>query len=650
MSRWHFSPKRPSDKTRDPVASEFFSSDAIKNAGEALVREGIQNSLDARTDRVSGKAVVRIYLSGQSGALAPERHKSWFETAWTHYGAPKNGLKPESIGADQPCRYLAFEDFGTTGLTGDREQYQPVEGVTNAFFNFFRAEGKTDKAGDDRGRWGVGKQVFPRSSQAQTFFGYTETPEGGFLMGGCVLKHHSIGDTCFKPDGFWGETLRIADDNLTIPVSSPEVIAAFRRDFMLQRQPGQYGLSVVVPWLDDSEEGKDKRAFERGTLTLAVIEGYFIPILEGRLEVSVEDQAGTTRISRDTYREALTQLSVSADDKRRAELERVEALVALVENAQRGTARSFVLPPCSDTKAAWSDGMLTEGTANEMRQLLADGGTLELTAIVTVRPKGGQPERDSFRCFVTKADRLSIRPCHVREDIVIPSVDSSRINGYVCVVRIDGGPLATLLGDSEGPAHTEWQASSRNFKDKYVYGGLVIDFVSQFPAELLRRVHANSKQLDRRLLLDLFQDQGPEPSPVVGPKPPGPKPPPPVVVVPKPAKFRISDTATGFTVASAGTGLPIGTTLEIQTAYETSKGNAFKAYNKNDFQLTDREFEVNVDGCRVEERAANAIAIVTEAGQFTCSVSGFDVNRDVVVKVVTVATEGESGSNQPEAE
>ena len=81
--------------------------------------------------------------------------------------------------------------------------------------------------------------------------------------------------------------------------------------------------------------------------------------------------------------------------------------------------------------------------------------------------------------------------------------------GYACIVRIHQGPLATLLGDSESPAHTEWHPSSRNFKDKYVYGGMTIDFVSSFGAELLKRVHAASRELDRTLLLDLFSDRVP---------------------------------------------------------------------------------------------------------------------------------------------
>ena len=134
--KWHFSPKRPSDKTRDPIAGEFFSSDAIKNAGEALVREGIQNSLDARLDKDAGVARVRIYVSGKRGAIAARDMERWTDGIWPHLHAPKNGLKQGMFSQAGPCSYLAFEDFETTGLTGDAECCEAVEGDKNAFFYF----------------------------------------------------------------------------------------------------------------------------------------------------------------------------------------------------------------------------------------------------------------------------------------------------------------------------------------------------------------------------------------------------------------------------------------------------------------------------------------------------------------------------------
>jgi len=202
-ANWTFTLKAKNEKTRNPVSGEFFASDAIKNAGEALIREAIQNSLDARPDRPNGQAQVRVYISGQSKALAPAAHQKWFGAAWSHYLAPKNGLRPGKATRDKKCGFLVFEDFGTTGLVGDWEQTDVIEGAKNAFFYFFRAEGATEKSADQLGRWGIGKQVFPRSSHAQTLFGYsvTEAHPKGFLMGSCILKYHEVDSKVYRPDG-----------------------------------------------------------------------------------------------------------------------------------------------------------------------------------------------------------------------------------------------------------------------------------------------------------------------------------------------------------------------------------------------------------------------------------------------------------------
>jgi hypothetical protein len=57
--KWSFRKMSRGETTRDPIIGEFFSTEAIENPAEALVREGIQNALDAKT----GQAIrVRIFL------------------------------------------------------------------------------------------------------------------------------------------------------------------------------------------------------------------------------------------------------------------------------------------------------------------------------------------------------------------------------------------------------------------------------------------------------------------------------------------------------------------------------------------------------------------------------------------------------------
>ena len=70
---WQYRVKAPNEKVRDPIQGEFFSTEAIKNPADALVRESIQNALDAALKNSSGEATeilrVRFFLASGTHAL-----------------------------------------------------------------------------------------------------------------------------------------------------------------------------------------------------------------------------------------------------------------------------------------------------------------------------------------------------------------------------------------------------------------------------------------------------------------------------------------------------------------------------------------------------------------------------------------------------
>jgi hypothetical protein len=110
MLQWNFKKLRPGDTTREPIQGEFFANEAISSSADALVREGFQNTLDAREP---GKpAQVRVCISGPKGAVPPEKMKPYLGGLWPHITAKRNGLQ-DSPGEGDPCLYLAFEDFGS---------------------------------------------------------------------------------------------------------------------------------------------------------------------------------------------------------------------------------------------------------------------------------------------------------------------------------------------------------------------------------------------------------------------------------------------------------------------------------------------------------------------------------------------------------
>ncbi|MCH7598849.1 MAG: hypothetical protein IH973_03760 [Myxococcales bacterium] len=170
MSGWYFRPKTAGETHREPIHGEFFATYAISDPGMALVREGIQNSLDAGPEEE--KITVRIYLSGQNEHLTAEEFAPYIQGAWEHLRASDNGLLLDEIPTqNEPCPFLVFEDFGTRGLKGDpAEAFRNKSGLKNHFYHFFRAEGQSDKEASDRGSWGIGKQVFPRSSRISGVF------------------------------------------------------------------------------------------------------------------------------------------------------------------------------------------------------------------------------------------------------------------------------------------------------------------------------------------------------------------------------------------------------------------------------------------------------------------------------------------------
>lgn len=205
MTGWFFSAKGINDKERDPGWDEYFSSN--RSTVESLVRESIQNSLDAAKLTGAKQSVVRIFYSGEKAALPEAEYADYLKcadgtSALRHYMAEACGL-PYVSG---PCEYFTIEDFNTNGLTGDILQ----ENEDEPYFKFLKCENKSTKGEQGTiGKWGIGKVVFPIASRLRTFFAYSIRNEKNFdlehpkevLVGSCLLRYHSVDGNRYTPDG-----------------------------------------------------------------------------------------------------------------------------------------------------------------------------------------------------------------------------------------------------------------------------------------------------------------------------------------------------------------------------------------------------------------------------------------------------------------
>lgn len=625
---WHYRVKAPDEKVRDPIQGEFFSTEAIKSPADALVREAVQNAMDASIRDGEGRPKdglrVRFFLATGKHALPAIQAAMWFDGAWEHFQAPGNGLR-EPPSKTEACSFLVFEDFNTIGLKGDITQSDPLDGVQNHFFYFFRAEGKSVEGGKERGRWGVGKHVFPRSSRANAFFGLSIRADDGkrVLMGHSVFKSHRAPGGYFCPDGYFGVK---ASSQLALPFTDSATLDKFAQVFRIERTD-ESGLSIVVPWVDPE--------ITVATLINAAVRGYFYPILTGAISVTIETPEKTFKIDDTTLDEAALMLpdDESAD---------ILNLVELAEEAAKWKPQDIVkLFPCDPDCPEWRDELIPADQLKPLRTALENGRKLAVRASLTVREKGRSPRPSHFDFFLWKDGFESGRPVFIREGLIISDVRAPRARGVRSFVIAEGGALATLLGDAENPAHTEWQSKGENFHGKYIYGPAVLNFVTRAVANFVHALTAQEDEEDKTLLLDIFslpadknkdepkqsekkkKSKGRETSDNPDPQ------------EPKKKRFRVQKSKGGFTVTRGDAGTKPPARLNIRVAYDIRRGNPLGKYDRADFQLNYAPItlEPPPEGLKIIAKEENRLLVEILVPEFRISVAGFDELRDLYVNV-----------------
>ena len=115
MPQWRFRPMDPGEINIDPIESEFFTTEALGSLCDALVRESIQNSLDARTG--DGPVTVRFSFHDRLNVPsdATEAARTYLDTLGPHVSAKHTGLQ-DIPAPTEDFEYILIEDYGTRGL------------------------------------------------------------------------------------------------------------------------------------------------------------------------------------------------------------------------------------------------------------------------------------------------------------------------------------------------------------------------------------------------------------------------------------------------------------------------------------------------------------------------------------------------------
>jgi len=623
---WAFRKMSRGEINVDPIEGEFFSTEALGSLSDAIVREAIQNSLDAG---LPGEQVrVAIAFSSSEKRLLPRRSDPYLKGLGVHLEAEGSGLV-EKVLLTEPMDYLIIEDFGTRGLAGDvREDEENGSGKEkNDFFYFWRNIGRAVEGTTARGRWGLGKTVFQAASRINSFFGLTirRNDPRRLLMGQAVLKIHRTGGLKYAPYGYYG----LFEGDFALPVEDEKMISAFCEDFSIRRR-GESGLSVVVPFPDPDITPE--------AVIRAVIHQYFFPVLSGDLVVNVTSGGSSQTLDAESLFAFVEKTDWPDKDNviRRLDLARWSLSVP-EEKYER------LKEPEEEQAPKWDENLFEGAQRERLRKKFDEGERIALIAPLWVKRQKGKLQHSHFKIILERDNRLDRGEDHfIREGVTITGISSLRQRGIRVIISVSDKPLSRLLGDSENPAHTEWQERSPKFRGRYDRGVSCLRYVKSSPREIVKILSRPAEGRDAGLLRSIFyvdfSNDGESPESLQGPAAMSG-----IGESEKPAPeatggrvLQLQRIRGGFRLFADPDSKRLPRTIHIEVAYDVREGNPFKKYHAFDFELDKPPIEISTKGITVQHTRPNAIRLTLETADFDLVVRGFDQKRDLKIKTATV--------------
>ena len=596
---WEFNEADPSSVRIDLTQWDQFNNDIVGLA-EALVREVIQNSLDAGTGEKPVKVIFG--LKALNGKIADHLERK-FDDLRPHLRAcaidfPVNG--------DSPIRVLAIEDFNTRGLIGSFRDWDGRD-----FDNFWRAVGKSEKSGQKGGRWGLGKLVYSASSQVRSFFGLTLRKGDNVpaIMGQAVLTNHEDKGIYYVAHGFWfSERL---SNRLQLPVHNANEIDDFKELFGFKRSK-QPGLSVLIPYVIDG--------ITEDTILSGVINNYYFPILSGKLEVEVGD----------THLDALTFLHTASDTNRNKSNVPLSFIKGISESI---LSQSAITATQVIGNFEFSPEKLPVEQIDALKTAFFAGELAHLRVPVTLQRKDGQREVGKIDLVLKElGEGEKAFSLFARGPITLPSERRYFAGAHAYGAMIaDDDVVAEFLGDAENPAHTGWNTNAEKLNSRWKNAGKSLAAIRHSLRKLYQVIADQNDKQDDNALISYFS----LPKKAQTPKGKGRSIVKPKLEIPmREVAIHIKAAIGGFEVRSG-----LGTKkwsyprrIRLRLAYDIVGSDPFKSFSPFDFNLnTSRNLELEVTNGNISIVGPNRLYFDVNEPDFHLRISGFDIHRDLVV-------------------
>lgn len=598
---WEFNEADPSSVRIDLTQWDQFNNDVVGLA-EALVREVIQNSLDAATGE--GPVKVIFGLKALNGKIADLLEKK-FDDLRPHLKAcaldfPMNG--------NSSARVLAIEDFNTRGLTGSFDHWDGGD-----FDNFWRAVGKSKKSGQEGGRWGLGKIVYSASSQVRSFFGLTFRTDDHVLaiMGQAVLTNHESNGVYYPAHGFWFGKRSSNQLKLQLPVQNANEIDAFRELFGIRRT-NQPGLSVLIPYLIDD--------ITEDTILSGVINNYYFPILAGKLEVEV----GDTHLDAHTFLDTVSDINSKNSNV---------PLTFIKEISESILSQSAIAATQVIGNVKFSPEKLPAEQIDALKAAFFAGELARLRVPVALQRKDGTGEIGKIDLILKDLDEGE-KPFSLfaRGAITLPNERRYFAGAYAHGAMIAHDDVVVeFLGDAENPAHTGWNTNAEKLNSRWKNAGKSLAAVRHSLRQLYQVIADQSDKQDDNALINFFslpkkaQSLRGKRKSVIKPKP---------EIPPREVAIRIKPAIGGFEI-KPGPGTKNWSyprRIRLRLAYDIVGSDPFKSFSVFDFDLiTSKYLELEATNGNIRIMGPNRLYFDVREPNFHLRISGFDTRRDLIV-------------------
>lgn len=620
-------PKQGFNEPRQKSKLDRFFDNQTK--AQALIRESIQNSLDAEVDQ-DKPVEIRFAFDRISQEKFKKYYRGYDRDLNEHLRAC--GKNPDH----NPIKYLTIEDYNTEGLTGpiDHMEYDDNDNpVTGNFIGFWWSEGLSDKRKGSGGSHGVGKITLSTSSTLNTFLALTKRNDDKreLLLGYSQLKYHSFDRSQYKGYGRYGKLNNgriwpYDDENL-------DKIDQFRNDFNIKRSD-ETGLSVVIPAIDEDIN------FE--SIIESILKDFYLPLMNNQLVITVSDLAKELTI--DSKNLVETSQKYLNNRKDRELITSAQEMLDLLDSGMVYPKYDTGLGKVRKRGIKTSD--FHEEDLEKMQKEFTAGQMVGVTIPVTIKHKsqnsnGNETEKSRFHLFIKNNEDTKLKRStnYIRDKLLIKNEGTSMIKPYsVAFVYINDDGLSEFLKQAEDPGHEQWfyktLRENGNFEEDTPLR-LIKNAVSDFYNVL---AGVEEDQTVHSILPNIFNVEEEDAGDTDGPI--GPKPPPPIKSKSK-SPFVLSRKSGGFEVKKSKdiddlleSGLiAFPFRIQVKMGYEKTTGSGIKNYKPMDFDISKTEqFDIKSENGAVVRRDNNLLIVEITDKNYSITVTGFDKNRDLEIR------------------